>query len=135
MDPVSMILALAMRNPQLAAQAVDGYKTPGQVDVSRIQSSVADFAAQTLNCYHRSARFRGVEILGAPWAAQAHFGAQASVVLRIHFSGLTGTQYQMIVAAMAKDQAYRTFVVDENSAVPYNKRCELEYWTASAKVN
>lgn len=133
MDPVSMILALAMRNPQFTAQAVDSYRTPGQVDVSRIESSVADLATQTLNCYHRSARFRGVEILGAPWAAQANFGASASVVLRIHFSGLTGTPYQMTVAAMAKDRAYRTFVINENSTVPYNKRCELEYWTAAAR--
>jgi len=135
MDPVSMILALAMRNPQIAAQAVDSYRTPGHVDVSRIESSVADLATQTLNCYHRSARFRGVEILGAPWAAQASFGAEASVVLRIRFSGLTGTQYQMTVAAMAKDRAYRTFVINENSTVPYNKRCELEYWTASTKID
>lgn len=135
MDPISMILALAMRNPQLATQAANGYSTPGQVDVARIESSVADLATQTLNCYHRSSRFRGVEMLGAPWPAQGNFGADASVVLRIHFSGLTGTPYQMTVAAMVKDRAYRTFVINENSVVPYNKRCELEYWTAAVKTD
>jgi hypothetical protein len=129
MDPVSIILALALKNPQATAEAVKQYNEPGQVDVQQLHSSLADFAMQTLSCYHKSARFRGVSVLGAPWRQQAMYGASGSVVVRISFMGVSGTQYQMVVAAMAKDQAYRTFVIQENSLVPYNRHCSLENWT------
>jgi hypothetical protein len=129
MDPISLIFAFALKNPQATAELVDGYSRPGNVSSQNLQSSVADFAMQALNCYHKSARFRGVSILGSPWRQQGMYGAQGSVVMRIHFSGVTGTAYQMVVAAMAKDQAYRTFVIQENALVPYNKNCSLENWT------
>lgn len=124
-----MIFALALKNPQATAEVANQYKEPGQINVQHLRSSVADFAMQTLSCYHKSARFRGVAILGSPWRQQAMYAAQSSVVIRINFTGISGTQYQMDVAAMAKDQAYRTFVIQENSLVPYNKRCALENWT------
>ena len=123
-----MILALALKNPQASAEAIKKYNEPGQVDVQQLRSSLADFAMQTLSCYHKSARFRGVSVLGAPWRQQAMYGASESVVMRISFMGLSGTHYQMVVAAMAKDQAYRTFVIQENSLVPYNRHCPLENW-------
>lgn len=84
---------------------------------------------QALSCYHKSARFRGVSILGAPWRQQATFGAQNSVDMRINFLGVSGTQYQMVIAAMSRDQAYRTFVIQKNSLVPYNRHCALDSWT------
>jgi len=132
MDPISMILSFALSNPQATASAVDNYNTPGQVNRATLHDSIADFATQTLLCYHKSARFRGVDILGAPWREQSKFGAAGSVVMRINFSGLSGTPYQMTVAAMAKSGSYRTFVINENSLIPYNQRCELEQWTAAS---
>ena len=129
MDPVSMILAFALKNPQATAEAAQQYREPGQVDTQQLQSSVADFAMQTLKCYHKTARFRGVSILGAPWREQGMYGAQGSVVIRINFTGLSSTAYQMVVAAMVKDRAFRTFVIDENSLVRYNRNCALENWT------
>lgn len=129
MDPISMIFSFALNNPQAAADMADAYRQPGQVDVQQLQSSVADFAMQTLNCYHKSARFRGVTVLGAPWRGHAMFGAQGSVVLRISFSGLSGTPYQMVVAAMAQERAVRTHVLQENTVIPYNRHCPLEQWT------
>lgn len=132
MDPVSMILSFALNNPQVATNAIDKYNTPGQVDASKLQVSAADFAMQALSCYHKSARFRGVEIVAAPWREQSKFGATGSVVMRISFTDLSGIPYQMIVAAMAKEQSYRTFVIQETSMVRYNKNCSLENWTASS---
>lgn len=131
MDPVSMIFAFALKNPQATSSAIENYNTPGQVQTARLQQSVADFAMQTVNCYHKSARFRGVEVLGSPWREQYKFGAEQSVVLRISLSGMTGTPYQMVVAAMAKERSYRAFVLNENTLVPYNKNCALESWTAA----
>jgi hypothetical protein len=133
MDPVSMILSFALNNPQVTENAISKYSTPGQIDASKLQISAADFAMQTLSCYHKSARFRGVDILGAPWREQNKFGATGSVVMRISFNGLSGAQYEMIVAAMARDHSYRTFVITESSLVPYNKKCTLESWISSAK--
>lgn len=132
MDPVSMILALAMKNPQAVANMASTYRDPGRVDAGLLSQSAADFAMQTLTCYHPTARFRGVEILGSPWRGQAQYGAAGSVVMRIAFEGRSRASYQMTVAAMAKEQSYRTFVINETSLVPYNKKCGLELWTAGA---
>jgi len=127
-----MILAFALKNPQATAEVANQYREPGQVDTQQLSTSAADFAMQTLKCYHKSARFRGVSILGAPWRQQAMYGAQGSVVMRIDFTGISGTPYQMVVAAMTRGQAYRTFVIQENSLVPYNRNCSLELWTETA---
>jgi hypothetical protein len=102
------------------------------VDAQQLGTSVADFAMQTLACYHKSARFRGVSILGAPWRGQGMFAAEQSVVLRIDFTRMSGTPYQMVVAAMMRQQSYRTFVIHENALVPYNRRCALETWTEAS---
>lgn len=132
MDPVSMILAFALKNPQAANQAISAYTTPGPIDAAQLQSSLADFAQEALTCYHPSARFRGVDVLGAPWREQSKFGAEGSVVMRISLAGLSGTEYQMIVAGMVKGSAYRAFVLQENTVVPYNKRCQLEHWVTTS---
>ncbi|QLG89573.1 hypothetical protein HQ393_15690 [Chitinibacter bivalviorum] len=131
MDPASMILAFMLKNPQATTALVEEYNRPVSVDTAQLKSSMADFAMETLACYHKSAKFRGVDILGSPWNQQAKFGADSSVVIRIHLQGFTGTEYQMIVAAMAKDSSYRTFVLQENTIVPYNKKCSLERWMTS----
>lgn len=130
MDPVSMILAFALKNPNATASAVADYRTPGQVEVARINESMADFAIQALSCYHKTARFRGVQLLAASWPEQYKFGADNSIVMRIELSGVSGSAYQMVVAAMNRGNSYRTFVIGENTLVPYNKNCQLEKWTS-----
>ena len=46
------------------------------------------------------------------------------------FSGITTAQYQMLVAVMVKGNSVRTAVIQENTVVPYNKKCELEEWSS-----
>lgn len=129
MDPISLIFSLAMQNPGTTLNAVDRLNQPGQVSPAQLESSVADFAREVVNCYHHSATFAGVEPLGGPWPQQNLYGAEKSGVLRIYFKGgLTGTRYTMIVAAMAKDRQYRTAVIGDNAVIPYNKNCALERW-------
>lgn len=123
-----MIFALAMKNPQATTSAIKNYNAPGRVEAAQLQQSVADFAMQAVKCYHNSARFRGVDVLGSPWPEEKKFGAQKSVVLQINIQGVTGTDYQMIVAAMARDKSYRAFVLQENTRIRYNKNCALEQW-------
>ena len=126
-----MILAFALQNPQATTAAIQGYNTPKQVDVARLEQSVADLAMQALSCYHKSARFRGVDILETSWSEQYKYGADSAIVIRINFTGITGTPYKMVVAAMAKEKSYRTYVIGENTVIKYNKQCSLEYWTAA----
>ena len=132
MDPVSMILALALKNPDVTATTIEKLNQPGQVEVARLDDSLADFAMQTLACYHKSARFRGVELLAPSWNQQSKFGAEHAIVMRIQLQGFSGIGYQMIVAAMAKEGSYRTFVINENTSIPYSKKCSLEYWTPAS---
>jgi hypothetical protein len=99
------------------------------VDTAQLNSSLIDFARQTLHCYHRSARFVDADVLGSPWQSQYKYGAQNSVVIRISFQGsFTGSTYEMIVAAMTKEGAFRTAVLRDNAMVAYNAKCQLEEW-------
>jgi len=69
-----------------------------------------------------------VNFVAAPWPEHYKFGAQSSAVIQISFTGLTGQPYQMLIAAMAKDRSYRTFVLGETSTIRYNRNCEFENW-------
>jgi hypothetical protein len=132
MDPASLILAYALKNPQFTGQALAEATRPGTVDSAQLNSSLIDFARQTLKCYHKTARFVDADVLGSPWGQQYKYGAQSSVVMRITFQGgFTGSPYEMVVAAMAKEGAFRTAVLRDNAMVAYNANCALEEWVAS----
>ena len=131
MDPFTIILSLALKNPN----AIADLNKPGTVDAGELQSSLADFAMQTLTCYHKTARFRGVDVVGGRWSEQATFGAEKSAVIRINLQGVTGNHYTMAVAAMTRGHSYRTFVIHETTPVPYNKHCSLEQWTSTTASN
>jgi len=129
MDPVSMILAFALKNPQAAANTLNEVDRPGQVDASQLNSSLIDFSRQTLKCYHKTARFVDADAVGGPWLYQAKYGAKASVILSIKFQGgFTRAPYEMVVAAMVKEGAYRTAVLTDTAAIAYNDKCELQEW-------
>lgn len=129
MDPISMIISLALKNPQAAANTLNELERPGQVDAAQLNSSLIDFARQTLKCYHKTARFIDADMIGGPWQYQSKYGANASVLLSIKFQGgFTGSPYEMVVAAMAKDSAYRTAVLRDSAVIAYNDKCELQEW-------
>lgn len=132
MDPVSLILAFALKNPQVTEQAIAEANRPGAVDAAQLNSSLIDFARQTLKCYHKTARFVDADVLGSPWQSQYKYGAQNSVVMRIKFQGgFTGSPYEMVVAAMAKEGAFRTAVLRDNAMIAYNANCALEEWVST----
>lgn len=134
MLPIALALSLLSHNPNAASSAAEmAHKAaaPGIVDVSKMQSSVADLARGVLTCYHKTARFRSVDVADGPWARQSQYGADNSAVMRINYQGVTGTPYQMIVAVMAKESQVRSAVLTDTATVPYNKRCELEEWTGA----
>ena len=132
MDPASLILSFVLQNPQVAGQALSEANRPGTVDATQLNLSLIDFARQTLRCYHKTARFVDADVLGSPWQNQYKYGAQGSVVIRIKFQGaFTGDPYQMVVAAMAKEGAFRTAVLQDTAIVAFNKNCVLEEWVAT----
>ena len=131
MDPVSMIFSFFLQNPQMAVSAAERALMPGTVNVHQMQGSLVDLSRGVLHCYHRTARFSRVDYLGAPFARQGQYGAERSMVLRIHYVGIGAVnQYQMVVAVMSKDEKVRTAVIGDNAVIPYNKRCGLEEWVA-----
>ena len=131
MDPVSLALTLLLKNPALAANAVNAATAPGIVDVAKMQESIADLSKQILLCYHRTARFQLVDYVGAPWNRQAQYAADNSAVFKIQYSGITSARYQMLVAVMVKGQQVRTAIIADTAVVPYNKKCQLEDWTGA----
>ncbi len=131
MDPVSMLLVAALKNPELAASAVNSVNAPGAVDIVRMQGSLVDLSKGILKCYHKTAVFRQTDIVKTPWERQAPYGAERSAVLRIQFlGGFTSQPYEMLVAVMAKGPAVRSAVIGENTPVRYAKNCSLEDWVS-----
>ena len=130
MDPISLILMALAKNPDLAASAAQSMAAPGTVDVAKMQGSLVDLSKGILTCYHKSAKFRQTDIVKTPWERQGQYAAERSAVIKISFSGITTTQYQMLVAVMVKGSSVRTAVIQENTVVPYSKKCELEEWAS-----
>lgn len=114
----------------MTVAAAKSLTTPGTVDVAKMQTSLADFSRGILTCYHKSAKFRQTDIVKTPWERQGQYGAERSAVIKISFTGFSGTPYEMLVAVMAKENSVRTAVIAESAIVPYNKKCVLEEWAS-----
>jgi hypothetical protein len=114
----------------MAASAAKSLTAPGAVDVARMQTSLVDLSRGILTCYHKTAKFRQTDVIKTPWERQGQYGAERSAVLKITFTGVLGSQYEMLVAVMAKENSVRSAVIAENTVVPYSKRCALEEWVS-----
>ena len=133
MDPASILLMLALKTPGLAASAAAAANTPGKADIAKMQASLVDFSTEVLKCYHKTARFGSVDVIGAPWNRQAQYNADKSVVLRIkYFGGISQLPYEIAIGVLGKNEQIRTAVIADSAVLPYSKRCELENWTPPA---
>ena len=130
MDPVSLLFAALVKNPQLASSVAENALKPGAVDVAQMQGSLVDLSKGILTCYHKTARFRQTDVVATPWERAGQYGAEKSAILRITFQGMTLSNYQMIVVVMAKGTSVRSAVLQENTLIPYNKSCVLESWVS-----
>ncbi|MGE5524375.1 MAG: hypothetical protein ACM3SS_11720 [Rhodospirillaceae bacterium] len=129
MDPISLAFTFLMQNPDKAVAGVQQLTRPGNVNVSKMKESFADLSRGILNCYHRTARFQLSDIIQKPWIREAQYGADNSALIRIQYTGLTASNYQMVVAVLGRGTQIRTAVITDSAVVPYSKRCELEQWT------
>ncbi|MEY8689435.1 MAG: hypothetical protein AB9M53_06095 [Leptothrix sp. (in: b-proteobacteria)] len=129
MDPVTIALTLLLKNPAQTATTVQNATEPGQIDVAKMQGSLADLSRGVLTCYHKTARFNQVDVLQLPWDRQQQYAADNSAVLKIAYQGVSMARYEMAVAVMTKGNAVRTSVLADNAIIPYSKKCKLEEWT------
>ena len=134
MDPISLIIMALAKNPDVATSAAKSMTKPGAVDVVKMQGSLVDLSKVVLTCYHRTAKFRQTDIVATPWERQSQYAAERSAVIKITFTGLTTSQYQMFVAVMVKGNSVRTAVIAENTVIPYNKKCTLEDWISPTQA-
>lgn len=122
----------AMKNPEAVANGAQHMMRPGVVEPSALNGNFQDFTRTVLQCYHRTARYQGMQIVGQPFNGQAQYGASHSVVVRIAFSGLSGTPYSILTAIMMRgdqpDAELRTLILSDTATVPYSRQCALENW-------
>jgi hypothetical protein len=89
--------------------------------------------ALTLLMKHPSAAASAIEndVIQQPWARQSQYAADNSAVVRIRYTGLLTTTYEMVVAVMVKNDQVRTAVLGDTALVPFNKKCQLEQWSGA----
>jgi hypothetical protein len=104
---------------------------PVDVAIAR-QEQFADLSKAIVLCYHESARNPRGEVLQRPWKRQEQHRADDSALLLVTFFGaVTGRQYEMRVALLARNdpKQVRTAVQADNAPFNPNRRCALDQWT------
>jgi hypothetical protein len=104
---------------------------PVDVAIAR-QAKFADLSKAIVLCYHETARNPRAEVLQRPWKRQAQHRADESALILITFFGaVTGRQYEMRVALLARDERkqVRTSVEADNAPFNPNRHCALDSWT------
>ena len=105
----------------------------GRVDSAKLTDSFADLSRQILNCYHHTARYQFADPVAGNWPRQSQYGATDSLVIRINYEGnYTRQKYVMHVAVLAKQNAIRTVVIQDNAAMRWARDCELENWKSAS---
>jgi DNA-binding XRE family transcriptional regulator len=56
----------------------------------RLQTSVVDLPRGVVTCYHKTARFRAVDLTASPWDRQSQYGTDNSAAMRIQYSASQG---------------------------------------------
>ena len=104
---------------------------PVDVAIAR-QEKFVDLSKAIVLCYHESARNPRGEVLQRPWKRQEQHRADDSALLLITFSGaVTGRQYEMRVALLARNEPkqVRTVIQDDSAPFNPNRHCGLDNWT------
>jgi hypothetical protein len=134
MEPIStMLLSFILQNPQSVSAGVEKMTRPGTPNVAVMQQSFADFSRGVLNCYHKTARYQVADVIQRQWPRQEQYGATQSAVVRIQYTGVSRARYMMDVAVLAKEDAFRTVVLQDTATIRYSTKCELEQWTDTTK--
>lgn len=135
MDPTTLAALIAtflLQHPAGALEAASERTKAVPTDVAiALQTSFAELSKAIVLCYHESARSPLGEVVQRPWKRQEQYGADDSALIRIKFLGaLTGLQYEMRVAVLAKNESkqIRTAVQADSAPFNPNRHCPLDRW-------
>jgi len=132
MDPPT--LAALIATFLLQAPAGPGGERPeAAVDAAIArQATFAELSKGIVLCYHESARNPRAEVLQRPWKRQDQYRADDSALILVTFYGaLTGRQYEMRVALLARNEPKQVRTAVQADSAPFNpnRRCALDQWT------
>jgi hypothetical protein len=103
------------------------------VDVAIAQQArFAEASRAIVLCYHETARNPRAEVLQRPWKRQDQHRADDSALILITFFGaITGRQYEMRVALLARKEPKQVRTAVEADSAPFNpnRHCALDSWT------
>lgn len=105
---------------------------PIDVAIAR-QASFADLSKAIVLCYHETARNPRAEVLQRPWKRQdQHRADDSALVLITFFGAITGRQYEMRVALLARNDPKQVRTVVQTDSAPFNpnRHCALDSWTS-----
>jgi hypothetical protein len=135
MDPTTLAALIAtflLQHPVGGPEAASERTKLVPTDVAvALQSNFAELSKAIVLCYHESARSPLGEVMQRPWRGQEQYRADDSALIRIKFFGaLTGLQYEMRVAVLARNEPkqIRTAVQADNAPFNPNRHCPLDQW-------
>lgn len=132
MDPATLAAFIAtflLQHPVGSGEVPE--TVPVDVAITR-QAQFADLSKAIALCYHETARDPRAEVLQRPWKRQDQHRADDSALILITFFGvITGRQYEMRVALLARNQPKQVRTVVEADSAPFNpnRHCALDSWT------
>ena len=101
-----------------------------ELDETRMPETFADLAKSILHCYHHTARYRGADVMQAPWDYEGqHGGGDNSALIRIrYFAASSDDLYEINVGLVARHKRIRGTVVSDSSPAGWDADCQLENW-------
>lgn len=127
----ALLLDFLLKTPPTAAPGAKETNKAAPVDAAKMQASFADLSIGVLTCYHRTAHYRTADKVQQPWQRQSQYAADNSAVVRIGYTGVSGSAYEMDVAVMVRDNKVQTAVVRDTAVIPYSRKCQLENRTGA----
>jgi hypothetical protein len=134
MDPTTLAALIATFLLQDPVMAGGGRPETVPIDVAIArQARFVDLSKAIALCYHESARNPRAEVLQRPWKRQDQQRADDSALILITFFGaVTGRQYEMRVALLARNDPKQVRTSVEADTAPFNpnRHCPLNSWTS-----
>ncbi|WP_269501359.1 hypothetical protein [Burkholderia sp. IMCC1007] len=134
LSALMLVYQFVTKDPQVVNAAVNRAVAPGAVSPNEIRGAIGDVAHAVLTCYHKTARMQGLQDTRLSLQEAPQYGADQSDILVIRYIGITGRQYVMAVALMARgsgDSAeMRAVVIKDTAVIPYARGCPLQDWTS-----
>ncbi len=91
-------------------------------------ASITELGEIALDCYHRTGKFKSIQVLERPWSRGGNYAAVSSVLVQVNWQELFGGPLRTRIGIVARDNQIRTIVQDTESPIPANRSCALNRW-------